>query len=173
MFKQITVILLALALVLSCAAAGAEGFDRYIGVKLDDFSVETIDGETFTLSEALKEHELLLVNLWASWCPYCIDEFPYLQQACEEFGGRVGVVALSVEPTDNERVMAKVVDATGVTFPVGSDTGIGLDATYGTGSVPLSILLDQEGCILYVLNGSLPSAEITMDFFNYFLGEGA
>ena len=54
-----------------------------VGTVLPDFSAKTADGGVFTLSEALKDHELVLINLWATWCPPCNMEFPFLQKAYE------------------------------------------------------------------------------------------
>lgn len=173
MFRRIALILLAMALALSCVAACAEEFDAFIGVGLDDFTVQTVDGGTFSLYGTLEDHELTLINLWATWCPYCLIEFPHLEEAYAQYGDRVGVVALSIEPADTPEQMREIVDEMGLTFPVASDTGVGLADMLRVQSIPTSVLVDQEGTILYVLNGAMPSAEAFTEFFDYFLGEGA
>ena len=173
MFKRIALILLAVAVALPCVAAGAEGLDAFIGVKVDDFTVQTVDGGTFSLYETLEDHELTLINLWATWCPYCLIEFPHLEEAYAQYGDRVGVVALSVEPDDTPEQMRDIVDELNLTFPVGSDMGVGLAEMLRVQSIPTSALVDQEGTILYVLIGAMPSAEAFAEFFDYFLGEEA
>ncbi len=173
MLKRFVIILMALALALACVAAGAEAFDAYIGVKLDDFSVETTDGMTFSLYEALADHELALINLWATWCPYCIVEFPHLQEAYAQYSDRVSVVALSVEPDDTLEMMRATADEMSLTFPIASDAGVGLADMLGVQGIPTSVLVDQEGRILYVVEGAMPSVEAFTEFFDEFLGEGA
>lgn len=42
------------------------------------------EGKTFTLSEALKDHEAVLINFWATWCDPCKNEFPMLNKVYEE-----------------------------------------------------------------------------------------
>lgn len=66
----------------------------FLGKPLEDFSVKTIDKSTFTLSETLKEKDLVMINLWASWCGPCEMEFPAIEKAYEEYKDRVAVLAL-------------------------------------------------------------------------------
>ena len=66
MMKKVIVILLALALFLSVSAS-AEDESPLLGKPFTDFTVTDIDGNTFTLSEALKDHEAVLINFWATW----------------------------------------------------------------------------------------------------------
>ena len=90
----------------SAAASGTESQSEEAKDKapeaayMEDFTVETSDGSTFTLSEALKDHDLALINLWATWCPPCEFEFPFLQEAWEKNADKVAVIAVSVEPED-------------------------------------------------------------------------
>ena len=77
--------------------------DDHLGETLPDFTVETIDGGTFTLSEALKEKDLVMINLWATWCGPCEREFPYMEEAYELYSDKVEIIALSVEPDDYSR----------------------------------------------------------------------
>ena len=94
-------IALALTLVLLLGAAGALADpESYYGKTLPDFTVKTLDGEDFTLSESLKSHDLVLINFWATWCGPCRMEFPFLQDAWQQYADRIDVIALSVEETE-------------------------------------------------------------------------
>ena len=74
-------------------------------VLLEDFTVRCCDGTDFTLSKALEDHELVLINLWATWCGPCRREFPFLQEAWSQNSDKVAVIALSVEPDDTDEVL--------------------------------------------------------------------
>ena len=79
-------LLLILMLVLSLALSGAaaeEETPEFLGKAFPDFTVTDTDGNTFTLSEALKDHDAVLINFWASWCGPCRIEFPYLRDVWE------------------------------------------------------------------------------------------
>ena len=127
--RKAIAVLSALFLILGLTAgrAAAESAEPdYLNQPLADFTVETIDGGSFTLSEALGEKELVIINLWATWCPPCAMEFPYLQEAFEQYEDRVAVIALSLDPSDTPEMLKAYAEARGLTFPVGSDSGIGL-----------------------------------------------
>ena len=44
------------------------------GDEAPDFTAELAGGETFTLSD--HKDEVVLLDFWATWCGYCIDEMP-------------------------------------------------------------------------------------------------
>ena len=160
------------ALMLLCATAGAEGGSSpHTGSPMPDFTVETIDGGSFTLSEALEDHDMVLINLWATWCGYCELEFPYLQEAYERYGDRVAVIALSLEPDDTMEVMSTFAADRGLTFPIGSDVGLGLAELFEVHGIPMSIVVDRFGNVGYAQAGAMPDAEAFCTLFEYFLNE--
>lgn len=159
------------ALMLLCWTAGAEGSPSYLGEAMPDFTVETIDGGSFTLSEALEDHDMVLINLWATWCVYCELEFPYLQEAYERYGDRVAVIALSLEPGDTMEVMSAFAAEKGLTFPIGSELGLGLAEMFEVQGIPMSIVVDRFGDIAYAQAGAMPDAEAFCSMFEYFLNE--
>lgn len=137
---------------------------------LPDFTVQTIDGGSFTLSEALSEHELVIVNLFATWCGPCGSEFPFLQEAWEQSADRVAVVALSVEPTDTDEVLQAYAAIKGLTFPIGHESGTGLSRFVTTG-IPTTLVVDRTGKVAAVEIGAKTSTKSFLDLFNGYTGE--
>ena len=165
MKKRISVFL-ALILALTCISGLAAGSD----MKLKDFTVKTIDGKDFTLSEALKDHDLVLINLWATWCPPCKMEFPFLQETWSKNKDRVAVIALSVEPADTEAKPQSYARAVGLTFPIASAGSTGLDSFAASG-IPTTVLVDREGNVVSVEIGGKVSAQEFEDLFAHYLPE--
>ena len=166
--KKALFVPLALSLAFSGISVAAEEAknEEPSSVYMDDFSVDTIDGSTFTLSEALKDHDLVLINLWATWCGPCQYEFPFLQEAWEKNSDKIAVIALSVEPKDTEEVLKDYASENGLTFPMApiGDTGLASFASQGT---PTSIVVGSDGKVIAVEVGAITSAE---DFENLFEG---
>ena len=82
-------LLLTLVLSLCLTAAGsAETQQDLIGTQMPDFTVTAIDGETYTFSEVLLEKELVLINIFATWCPPCAMEFPAMEEAYQQYRTR-------------------------------------------------------------------------------------
>lgn len=137
-------------------AAGAAETDERI--QLPDFTVETADGGSFTLSRALEEKGTALINLWATWCGYCTVEFPYLQEAYAQHQNDAAVICLSVEPQDTPEAIRAYAETNGLTLPMGSAVGTGLER-YANEGVPVTITVDRNRYITAMHLGALTSAE--------------
>ena len=165
--KKLTALILVLALTLGAAAALASPEDLQ-GQILPDFSAETISGTTFTLSESLKTHDLVLINFWATWCGPCCMEFPFLEEAWEQYGDRVDVIALSVEEGDSFDVLRSFAEEYGLNFAIGRDESnmfYGMDGMY----IPTTLIVDKEGKVVSVEVGSKASVEEFTNLFDSLL----
>ena len=164
------VMILTLVLILSglLAATGAQADpENMVGQILSDFSVNTING-TFTLSESLKTHDLVLINFWAPWCGPCCMEFPFLEKAWEQRSDRVDVIALSVEETDTLNSVRGFADENGLKFPIGCDENKLFDQMGGT-AIPMTLIVDKERRVVVVEIGSKGSAGEFVSLFDSFL----
>ena len=90
--KKLILVLLVLGLVLAAGTAAAADAG-ILGKPFPEFTATDTQGNTFTLSEALKDHEAVLINLWATWCPPCEREFPDLNDVYGRYGDRVAFIA--------------------------------------------------------------------------------
>ena len=140
-----------------------------VGMLLPDFSVTTAEGETFTLSEALKDHDLVLINLWATWCGYCKMEFPYLEEAYEEYKDRVEVIALSTEYSDTAEVMQEFAKENNLTFLFAQDEKFRMTRCFNIEGVPTSVLVDRNGQVVWMEVGAMPSTQAFRDVFDEYL----
>lgn len=167
----LTVVSLTALTVGAFAAPMPEDPTALIGTEMQDFTVETIDGEEFSLSKELKDHDMVLINLWATWCPPCAKEFPFMQEAYEKYKDRVSIIALSVEPTDTVDVLKEYVEKNNMTFAVGSDKEPDLGSVFVTIGIPTTVVVDRFGNIAQVDVGMKASTEEFTDMFDHFLSE--
>lgn len=137
---------------------------------LEDFTVDTVDGGTFTLSEELEDHKLVLINLWATWCEPCRKEFPYLQQAWAQRSDEVSVIALSIDPDDTIQRLRSFANGNGLRFPVGNVGETGLDR-FSTAVIPTTLVVDHDGRILAAATGVKSSAEEFIEMFDGYMSE--
>ena len=164
-------LILAIALTLSVAPVQAEPEDL-VGQILPDFTVKTIDGSTFTLSESLKTHDLVLVNFWASWCGPCCMEFPHLETAWERYSDRVDVIALSVEETDTFDTLKGFAGQNGLKFHIGRDETKMFDQMGGS-AIPTTLLIDKNRRVVSVEIGSKSSVEEFTGLFDKHLSQAS
>lgn len=164
-----TILLLALLLFLS-GTAFAVNSTYQLGDQIDDFSITTYDGHTITLSEVLKEKEMVLINIWATWCDPCRSEFPYMEEAYQQYQDKIEIIALSSEPTDTADVLASFVAEMGLTFKVAQDTP-NLSTKFGVTGIPTSVIVDRNGVICYIESGAVTSTDVFARLFDVFVGD--
>ena len=169
MKKVLFLVLIILAL--CCSAAQAEE-NTILGQPFPDFTATDTGGNTFTLSEALKDHEAVLVNLWATWCPPCAMEMPFLEEAYRQYGDRVAFIALSTEENDTPELIESYRKYYGLSFPMGRDEGMVLDEYIPGVSIPRTVIIDRFGNAAFLHSGSFVSPGEISRTIEYFLGEG-
>ena len=164
-------LILALALATGALASEPEGVENMMGKVMEDFSIETMNGENYTLYEALENHELMVINFWASWCGPCQYEFPFLEEAWEKYSDKIGLIAID---TDTARDDGATIDAfvkeMGLKFPVMSDVDR-LSEKLGIMNIPTTEIVNKNTEVVAVEIGAKNSTEEFTDLFALLLGE--
>ncbi|RMF25343.1 MAG: TlpA family protein disulfide reductase [Deltaproteobacteria bacterium] len=119
-----------------------------------DFVAPRLDGSVQKLSNY--RGSVVLLNLWATWCPPCIAEMPVLNRLAEKYGPR-GVVVLGVAGDDDPEAVRRFVDQRGVKFEVLLDPGGAVGTQYGITGYPETFLVDREGRLREKFIGPLPA----------------
>jgi cytochrome c biogenesis protein CcmG, thiol:disulfide interchange protein DsbE len=153
--------ILALAVIL-LAWTGRDRFQPIVpGSPAPQFEVVTLDGEPVTLSDY--EGRVVLLNVWATWCPPCIYEMPSMQRLYEELDhedfeivavsvdGRLGQLGAMGRLGGDPRAFA---DSLGLTFPILWDPEAGIMRSYQATGVPESYVIGRDGMIYRRVTGA-------------------
>ena len=158
---------------LSSSLVKDEGFS---GVKFKtgdimyDFTVKTVDGNTFTLSEALKTKKAVLINFWYINCSWCQEEFPYMNSVYSQYSDDIAIIALNPYSSDTENAIKTYQSASGLTFPMAkTDTAI-VDA-FSIEAYPTSVMIDRYGMISVIEVGAIVSEAPFVAAFEHFKAE--
>ncbi len=130
------------------------------GFLAPDFELETLSGTDLSIQDF--RGSIVILNLWASWCPPCRAEMPALRSIHETYQNE-GVVVVGVNMTyqDNVSAAASFVEEYGITFPILLDrTGL-VGNLYHMRALPTTFLVDRQGVIQEVVVGG-PLSEITL-----------
>lgn len=111
-----------------------------------DFSAPNLDGQAMRLSAY--RGQVVLVNVWATWCPPCREEMPSMERLYQKLADR-GFVILAVSQDETGADGVKTfVEQTKVTFPVLLDPDGNVGRSYGVWGYPESFLVDRTGNIV-------------------------
>lgn len=119
-----------------------------------NFTAPLLSGETFGLSAA--RGTPVVLNYWATWCGPCRAEMPALQQAAENYGGRIEFVG--VNQGEKPEVITPFIEEFGITFPIAldPDQAVGADL-YNVKGLPTTFFIDAEGTVQRVWMGEMNS----------------
>ena len=138
-----------------------------LGDVMYDFEVTTAKGEKVVLSEMLKEKKMVLINFFYTTCGPCANEFPYMQEAYNEWKDSVGIIA--IDPLDGQNVET-FQNQMGLTFPM-AGCPASWSTTFGVTGYPTSIVVDRYGVICLIEVGGLTSTRPFVSMFEHFSAE--
>lgn len=128
---------------------GAKNTEQRFDQDLYSLQFTTLDG--VTTSFANYAGAPLIVNFFASWCTPCVKEMPDFQRLHERHGERFQIIGLAVE---GERPARRIVESTGVTYPVGLDDS-DLLVELGGVAMPTTVFISKQGELLESHSGVL------------------
>jgi peroxiredoxin len=133
------------------AVARAQAAGPAIGRPAPDFTLTTLDGKSFTLSE-LRGTPVVL-NFWATWCGPCQRELPALQATAQQYDGSVAVVG--IDQGEPPETVQSYVDKLGLTFAIPMDSNFEVAHRYNVSGMPTTYFIDAEGVICHVWMGEM------------------
>jgi len=118
------------------------------GGRAPDFAAVTIDPPVKT--RTLRDYEgfVLLLNVWATWCPPCVKEMPtmeQLHQAYKDHGLRV--VAISVDDAGAADLIREFRTEQNLSFEILHDPESAIFQGYRLNGVPMTFLIDRKGIV--------------------------
>ena len=149
--KVTLLVMLTLGLLVSGCSAGSELSEAQVGNLAPDFQLDNLDGKPVALSD-LKGKPVLL-NFWATWCPPCRDEMPYIQEIYEEWSGK-GLELLAVNMGDSSSKVKRFLENYNLSFPVLLDTKQTVAQKYNIRGIPATFFIDENGIIQVVKVGA-------------------
>ena len=128
-----------------------------------DFKSETIDNKEIIFSEVLQKGPVL-VNFWALWCKPCRSEMKHLDAIFLKYKEN-GLTILGVNQ-DSPRSLAKVkafVSTHKINYPVITDPNQEIFQKFNGQSIPLNVLFDKNGNVVFTHIGYLPGDEVALE----------
>jgi thiol-disulfide isomerase/thioredoxin len=132
-----------------------------VGDLAPEFLARTSEGDTVRLSDY--RGRVVILDFWASWCPPCREELPFLLSlAAVHRTKALDLIAVNID--DRSENMDKFLS--GVRTDAGTmvvDREKALPALYDIETMPTTVFIDREGRIRYWHNGFSASEEATYE----------
>jgi len=126
-----------------------------------NFELTAFNGEFKDQHFALADMkgEVVVLNMWASWCVECEKEAAALEQGWRDYRER-GVMFVGVDYLDTDTAGLAYLQRFGITYPNGPDIGSRIFQAYQSTGVPETFFIDRQGVIQYVQIGPLTQPQL-------------
>ena len=119
---------------------------------LPDFITDGLDGQKRKLSDFYGK--IVLVNVWASWCPPCVTEFPSIVKLAKKFEKDMVVLAVSQDSDrDDLDSFLKQQGVLGSNFVVTMDAEKKVPQLLNLVALPETFILDRKGKLIRKVSG--------------------
>ncbi len=138
---------------------GSNDEDR---IKSIDFTLTDQYGKTHKLSDY--EGKVVFLNFWATWCPPCKEEMPYIEQLYKDYNKNnddvviLGVASPNLGREGSREHVVNFLKDQSYTFPVVLDEDGALAYQYGINAFPTTFIIDKEGYVTKYIPGAMDKA---------------
>ena len=142
---------------------------------VDLFTSTEVPDNTAPKTLASYRGQVVLLNIWATWCDPCRAEMPSIEKLHREFGPKgLKVVAVSIDDPGQQANVRKFARQLGLTFEILQDPSHDIQRIYQTTGVPETFVLGKDGVIRKKIIGATDwSSEGTRALVAQLLAEDA
>lgn len=106
--KRILSIIMVLMMMLAVSASAAE-------VGLTNFTTTDMEGNTVT-QDIFADYDLTMVNIWATWCGYCVEEMPELAKLKKMLPENVNLITICDDAAYETELTQQILRESGANF---------------------------------------------------------
>jgi thiol-disulfide isomerase/thioredoxin len=147
------ILILSAIMLSSCARPPSEPEEMLqIGRAAPNFKLPALNGGEVSLDQY--RGRIVMLDFWATWCGPCRMTMPLLERLQKEYPDNLVLLAINLqEPKD---IVLDYVRKQGIHSRVLLDEQGSVGEIYGTGSIPMHVLVDKDGIVRHVQIGFNP-----------------
>jgi cytochrome c biogenesis protein CcmG/thiol:disulfide interchange protein DsbE len=131
-----------------------------VGQPAPGFTLESITGEQVSLAD-LKGRPIIL-NFWATWCPPCREEMPYLQDVHDRYQDQ-GLQVIGVNVGESNVAVRSFLSSVGATFPTLLDKDENVQTAYKIIPLPTTFFIDRHGVLSAIYPYQLRREQVELE----------
>ncbi|WP_068618454.1 redoxin domain-containing protein [Paenibacillus tuaregi] len=125
-----------------------------LGEKAPDFEAVNSLGNKVRLSDS--EGQVVLLNIWASWCKPCVKEMPLIQQVIDKDKNKTE--AWFINAGEAKGTVTQFLKSHEFQFPVIIDVTGRISSLYEAHSLPVTYIINRSGRISRIIPGEIEDA---------------
>jgi len=122
-----------------------------------EVKVVLLDGRQTSLAHL--RGKVVLVNFWATWCPYCRHEMPDMERFYRDYRAQ-GFEILALSQDDAPEPVRRFMEKEGYHFPVAMAQAKQAAALGGVSRLPTSFIIDKQGRVRHKVSGQVHYARL-------------
>jgi peroxiredoxin len=122
-----------------------------------DFLLQDMSGKSIRLRDL--RGQVVLVNLWATWCPPCRAEMPDLAAVYNAHKAE-GFILLGVDDQEGKETVSDFLSRNPLPYPILLDMDSRVARVYGSSYLPVSFLIDRRGVLRATMPGQSSRAKL-------------
>lgn len=123
--------------------------EAYEPFYVEDLELTKLDGSKTTLYAY--EGQTIVLNFWATWCTYCVQEMPLL----DEMDKRDDIKVIAISVGEDAETVRKYIEDAGYEFEVFLDEEGTLAGKFGVTGFPTSLFIGSDFEYFYTFPGML------------------
>ena len=119
-----------------------------------DFTITTADGKQLRLSQFNQENKPVLLYFWATWCPFCRQDFSVLKNVYPKYSDKVKILAIDLDTSEYDEMIQSYknkMGLDGIDFAAGSANIL---SDYQITHTTTKYAVSKDGIILYKGSGA-------------------
>jgi peroxiredoxin len=125
-----------------------------VGKKMPAFKVTDVNGVEFDMEK--QKGKVAVVYFWATWCPYCREEMPYLESELWKKYKSADFAMIGIARKQTEKDVKQYLKVNSLTFPMAADPTGAIFWLFANAAIPRSYLVGRDGKILDQGVGAYP-----------------
>lgn len=128
------------------------------GQTAPDVAFIDFEGQTHHLSEF--QGKAAVLDFWAAWCPFCLEEMVELQKAHDKHKDQLIMIGVHRTDTESKETGLKFAKGRGVSYLLVSDQDGSLYRAAGGFGMPVAVFIDKGGVVQEIKSGPKTAEEI-------------
>jgi peroxiredoxin len=134
---------------------------KWQGRPAPDFTLDSLNGEKFTLSDQVGR-KVIVLNFFATWCGPCKEETPEFVKYFEQHKNGPFLL-IGIDADEPESAVRDFIRDFGVTYPVAIDRGGKLSRAFSVRALPTTVFIGADGVVQVYEVGEIRNADVAFD----------